>query len=53
MFIIKRINLSNFNTDNVINMKYMFHRCSDELKLKIQSQYKNLNKTAFNDLKLS
>ena len=46
---LKELNLSNFNTDNVINMKYMFHRCSDELKLKIRIQYKNFNETAFED----
>ena len=46
---LEELNLSNFNTDNVINMKYIFHRLSDELKLKIQSQYKNFNVTAFDD----
>ena len=46
---LKELNLSNFNTDNVINMKYMFDRCSDKLKLKIRSQYRNFNETAFDD----
>ena len=38
---LKELNLSNFNTTNVTNMKYMYDRCSDELKLKIRSKYKN------------
>ena len=28
MFIIKRINLSNFNANNVTNMSCMFYKCS-------------------------
>ena len=28
MFIIKRIKYSNFNTNNVSDMRYMFRRCS-------------------------
>ena len=46
---LKEINLSNFNTNNVTNIIYMFNRCSDELKLKIRSQYKNFKETAFED----
>ena len=49
MFFIKRINLSNFNTNNVINMSYMFSKCLDQLKLKIKSQYKNFTEMAFDD----
>ena len=44
---LKELNLSNFNTNNVINMNHMFNGCSNELKLKIQSQYKNFKKKAF------
>ena len=41
------LNISNFNTNNVSYMFYMFNRCSDELKLKIKSQYKNFEEEAF------
>ena len=44
---LKEINITNFNTNNVTNMNHMFNGCSDELKLKIQSQYKNFKKKAF------
>jgi hypothetical protein len=30
-------------------MRYMFSKCSDQLKLKIKSQYKNFQELAFND----
>ena len=43
------IDLSNFNTQNVTNMSFMFSWCSDELKLKIRSQYKNFEEMAFDD----
>ena len=46
---LKELNLSNFNTNNVTYMEYMFSECSDELKLKLQSQYKNFKKIAFED----
>ena len=46
---LKEINLSNFNTINVTDMCHMFDGCSDELKLKLQSQYKNFKKIAFED----
>ena len=46
---LKELNLSNFNTNNVTDMDYMFSKCSDELKLKIRSQYKNFQEMAFND----
>ena len=38
---LKELNLSNFNTDNVTDMRYMFNGCSNELKNKIKSDYKN------------
>ena len=44
---LKELNLNNFNTNNVTNMSCMFFRCSDELKKKIEIQYKNIRKEAF------
>ena len=38
---LKELNLSGFNTKKVIMMNYMFSKCSDELKLKLRSRYKN------------
>ena len=39
---LKELNLDNLNTHHVITDKYdMFSGCSDELKLKIKSKYKN------------
>ena len=49
MFIIKELNLNNFNANNVTNMRSMFRGCLDELKLKIKSQFKNFKKEAFDD----
>ncbi len=46
---LKELNLSNFNTNNVTDMYGMFSKCSDELKLKIRSQYKNFQEMAFDD----
>ena len=43
------LNLSNFNTNNVTDMSYMFSRCLDELKLKIRNKYKNFQEIAFDD----
>ena len=47
--LLKELNLSNFNTNNVINMRFMFSKFSDKLKLKIKSQYKNFKEMAFDD----
>ena len=47
--LLNELNLSNFNTNNVTNMSGMLSKCSDELKLKIRSQYKNFQETAFDD----
>ena len=44
---LKELNLNNFNTNNVTNMRWMFSRCLDELKLKIKSQFKNIKEEAF------
>ena len=46
---LKELNISNFNTNNVTDMRYMFSKCSDELKLKIKNQYKNFQEMAFED----
>ena len=46
---LKEINLSNIRTNNVTNMSCMFSGCTDELKLKIRSQYKNFHAIAFAD----
>ena len=47
MFIIKELNLNNFNTNNVTNMSGMFAWCSDDLKKKIKSENKNIKDKAF------
>ena len=41
------LNFSNFNTNNVTDMNWMFSGCLDELKLKIKSQFKNFKEEAF------
>ena len=46
---LKELNISNFNTNNVTNMRYMFYECSDQFKNKIRSEYKNIEKEAFNE----
>ena len=47
---LKEINISNFNTNNVTYMFWMFHGCSDEIKIKIKEQIKNINEKAFETL---
>ena len=37
---LKELNLSNFNTNNVTDMRGMFRGCLEELKLKLKSQFK-------------
>ena len=44
---LRELNLTNFNTNNVINMNNMFFECSDELKSKIKTKYKNFKEEAF------
>ena len=46
---LKELNLSNFNTNNVINMKAMFYGCSEKFINKIKAQYKNIKEEAFNN----
>ena len=44
---LKELNLNNFNTNNVTNMRWMFANCSDDLKMKIKSENKNIKDEAF------
>ena len=44
---LKELNLINFNTNNVTNMKAMFSGCSNELIMKIKKQNKNIKEEAF------
>ena len=44
---LKELNLSNFNTNNVTHMYSMFYRCSNDLIMKIRTQYKNIKDKAF------
>ena len=44
---LKEINLSNFNTHNVTYMKAMFYECSDEIIIKIKSEFRNIKQEAF------
>ena len=41
------LDLNSFDTTNVKNMSCMFYRCSDDLKKKIKSEYKNIKDEAF------
>ena len=44
---LKELNLNNFNTNNVTNINFMFFGCSEELIMKVKTQYKNIKKEAF------
>ena len=44
---LKELNLNNFNTNNVTNMKYMFGKCSDKIKLEIKSKFNKFKEEAF------
>ena len=44
---LKELNINNFNTINVTNMDYMFSGCSNELIIKIKTQYENIKEEAF------
>ena len=46
---LKELNLSNFNTNNVTDMRGMFYGCSGQFQNKIRSEYKNIKKEAFNE----
>ena len=43
----KKLNLSNFNNNKVKGTSGMFYGCSDELRMKVRSQYKNFQEIAF------
>ena len=47
---LKELNLNNFNTNNVTDMRYMFSKCTDELKLKLKSKFNDFKEEAFEDL---
>ena len=44
---LKELNLNNFNTQNVTYMSGMFSGCSNELIMKIKTQYKNIREESF------
>ena len=44
---LKELNLSNFNTNNVINMNMMFNKCSYDLVNKMKSEKNKIRKEAF------
>ena len=44
---LKELNLNNFNTNNVTNMRFMFSGCSNELIMKIKNQYINYSRIVF------
>ena len=44
---LKELNLNNFNTNNVIYIYGMFSGCSNDLIMKIKTQYKNIKEEAF------
>ena len=47
--LLKELNLSKFNTNNVTDMSGMFSGCSDEIKMMVKSQVKNIKQEAFDD----
>ena len=47
---LKELNLNNFNTNNVIDMSSMFWGCSNELIMKIKTQYENIKEEAFENI---
>ena len=45
---LKELNFNNnSNFDNVTNMDYMFLKCSNDLIMKIKTQYKNIKEEAY------
>ena len=48
-FSLKEINLYNFNINKITNIWRMFAECSEDIKMKIKTQIKNINDEAFYD----
>jgi len=46
---LKELNLNNFNNNNVTDMRWMFSKSSDELKLKLKSKFNKFKEEAFED----
>jgi len=44
---LKDIKISDFNTDNAIDMDGMFSGCNDELQKKIRARYNSIRDEAF------
>ena len=44
---LKELYFFNFNTNNVTTLNYMFSKCSDELKLKIEVNIRMFKKMPF------
>ena len=47
MLIIKKFNILNFNSNNVIDMSYMLLGCTNDLKMKIIKKNKDIKDEAF------
>ena len=46
---LKELNISNFNTNNVTDMRRMFAGCSNQFQNKIRVQYKDIEEEAFDN----
>ena len=46
---LEKLDISNFNFDNVTEMKGMFFGCPNELQTKIKEQFDNIRKEAFEE----
>ena len=44
---LEELNLSNFNFNNVNDMRDMFYGCSEQFQNKIKAKYKNIKEEAF------
>jgi len=45
---LKELDATNFNTNYAKEIKYMFYKCSDELRIYINKKYRNITDEAFN-----
>jgi len=41
--LLKELDISHFNIDNVEDMSFMFKGCNDDLKKKVKEQNQNIN----------